>query len=163
MTKSVKMRLWEIKRGGNSVSYDRDNSDDLESYYAEVDNIDNTISLMALVHIITGLLTIPLIYNIITSDIFQAPVIITVIAIIQGSILVFSVPVWFVIGWAIWSLQPWVWKVAVIVNVVFLFFNIIGGIILIAIMNIVLLFALYGSDVRLALTPIDTRVHSNPV
>lgn len=138
------------------MSDNADSLDDLESYSTEVDNIDRVITLIALFHIIVGMLAIPVVYIIFTSNLFQAPLIVTVMVIIQGSMLALSVPIAFVLGWAIWSLQPWAWKIAVIVNVVFLIFNIIGGIILIALLNIVLLFALYGPDVRLTLAPIDT-------
>jgi len=108
-------------------------------------------------------MTIPLVYNIFMSNLFQAPVIVTLLVIIRGSVLALSVPILFVLGWAIWSLQRWVWKVAIIVNVVLLSFNIIGGVILIAILNIVLLFALYGPDVRLALTHLDIQTYSDSV
>jgi len=145
------------------VSNNRDNLEDLESYSAEVDNIDRVITLIALFHIVAGLLTIPLVYNIFMSNLFQAPVIVTLLVIIRGSVLALSVPILFVLGWAIWSLQRWVWKVAIIVNVVLLSFNIIGGVILIAILNIVLLFALYGPDVRLALTHLDIQTYSDSV
>ncbi|MHA1575799.1 MAG: hypothetical protein ACTSU3_00420, partial [Candidatus Thorarchaeota archaeon] len=136
------------------MSGDTNSSDVLEAYSADVDNIDVVITAIASSHIITGILTIPLVYIIFTSDLFQAPVIITIIAIVMGAILAVSIPIWFILGWAIWSLQPWIWKIAVIVNVVFLLVNILGGIILIAMLNIILLFALYASDVRLTLTPI---------
>jgi len=145
------------------VSNNRDNLEDLESYTAEVDNIDRVITLIALFHIVAGLMTIPLVYNIFMSNLFQAPVIVTLLVIIRGSVLALSVPILFVLGWAIWSLQRWVWKVAIIVNVVLLSFNIIGGVILIAILNIVLLFALYGPDVRLALTHLDIQTYSDSV
>lgn len=145
------------------MSNNTDNLDDLESYSDEVDSIDRVITLIALFHVVTGLLTIPVVYSIFMSDLFQAPVIVTLLVIIHGSVLAVTIPVVFVLGWAIWSLQSWAWKVAIIVNVVFLIFNVIGGVILIAILNIVLLFALYGSDVRLALTHIDEQDYSDPV
>ncbi len=132
---------------------DTANSDELDSYSPSVQKIDTVITLIAVFHIIAGLLTIPLVYIIFSSSALQAPVIVTFMLIAMGTILALTVPISITLGWAIWSLQPWAWKIAVIVNVVCLFFNIVGGIVLIALFNIVLLFALNGTDVKLALTP----------
>ena len=139
------------------MSDDMPYSDDLESYAGSVQNTNTVITLIAVVQIITGILTIPLVYVIFSSNVFEAPVIITFMVIVMGSILFLAVPISFALGWAIWSLKPWAWKVAVVVNVLCLFFNIIGGIVLIALLNIVLLFALNGTDVKLALTTTDTQ------
>ncbi len=138
-------------------------SDDLESYSSSVQTIDTVITLIAILHIITGLLTIPLVYVIFSSNFFEAPVIVTFLVIVMGAILALTAPISIALGWAIWSLQPWAWKVAMIVNVSCLFLNIIGGVILIALLNIVLLFALNGTDVKLALTPINTQDFIDPV
>jgi len=135
------------------VSDDIPNSDDLESYTSSVDNINIVITLIAATHIISGILTIPLVYIIFSSSLFEAPVIVTFMQIFMGSILALTVPISITLGWAIWSLQPWSWKFAMVVNIVCLFLNIIGGIVLIALLNIVLLLALNGTDVKLALIP----------
>lgn len=138
------------------------NSDDLESYSASVDNIDSMIKLIAVLQIIAGILTAPLVYIIFSSSFFEAPVIITFMIMVMGSILALTVPISFALAWGIWSLQPWAWKVAVVVNGICLFLNIIGGVVLIALLNIVLLFALNGTDIKLALTPIETQVFTDP-
>ena len=139
------------------IDDDMANSEDLESYSPSVQNINTVITLIAVFHIIAGILTIPLVYIIFTSSFFEAPVIVTFMILAMGSILALTVPISIALGWAIWSLQTWAWKVAVVVNVLCLFFNIIGGIVLIALLNIVLLFALNGTDVKLALTPMITE------
>ncbi len=144
------------------IDDDKANSDDLESYSPSVQNINIVITLIAVFHIIAGILTIPLVYIIFTSSFFEAPVIVTLMVLVMGSILSLSVPILFALGWAIWSLQPWAWKVAVVVNVLCLFLNIIGGVVFIALLNIVLLFALNGTDVKLALTPINTQDFIDP-
>ncbi len=137
------------------------NSEDLESYSPSVQNINTVITLIAVFHIIAGILTIPLVYIIFTSSFFEAPAIITFMVLVMGSILSLSVPILIALGWAIWSLQPWAWKVAVVVNALCLFFNIIGGVVLIALLNIILLFALNATDVKLALTPINAQVSTD--
>ncbi|MHA1930108.1 MAG: hypothetical protein ACTSV2_16170 [Candidatus Thorarchaeota archaeon] len=135
------------------MSDDMTNGDDLESYASSVQNINTVITLIAVIHIIAGILTIPLVYIIFSSSIFEAPLIVTFMLIFMGSILALTVPISITLGWAIWCLQPWAWKIAMVVNVTCLFLNIIGGIVLIALLNIVLLLALNGTDVKLALTP----------
>lgn len=139
------------------MSDDMPNSDDLESYAASVQNINIVITLIAVGHVIAGTLTIPLIYVIFSSNMYLAPLIVTFMIMAMRAIFTLTVPISFALGWAIWRLKPWAWKVAVGVNIVWLFLNIIGGIVLIALLNIILLFALNGTDVKLALTPIDTQ------
>ena len=136
-------------------------NDELESYSPSVQNFNTVITLIAVFHIIAGILTIPLVYIIFTSSFFEAPAIVTFMVLVMGSILSLSVPILIALGWAIGSLQPWAWKVAVVVNVLCLFFNIIGGVVLIALLNIILLFALNGTDVKLALTPINAQVSTD--
>ena len=139
------------------IDDDMANSDDLEAYSPSVQNIDTVITLIAVFHIVGGILTIPLVYIVFSSSFFEAPVIVTFMILAMGSILALTVPISIALGWAIWSLQPWAWKVAVVVNVLCLFFNIIGGVVLIALLNIILLFALNGTDVKLTLTPINAQ------
>ncbi len=129
------------------------NSDGLDSYASAVQNINIVITFIAVGHVIAGILTIPLIYVTYSSNIYLAPLIVTFLIIATRAIFTLTVPISFALGWAIWRLKPWAWKVAVGVNIVWLFLNIIGGIVLIALLNIILLFALNGTDVKLALTP----------
>ena len=131
-------------------------SDDLDSYATSVQNIDTVITLIAVLHVIAGILTIPIVYTVFSSSLYEASAIVAVTILVMGSILALTVPISITLGWAIWSLQSWAWKVAMVVNVVGLFFNIIGGIVLIALLNIVLLVALNATDVKIELTPIDT-------
>ena len=138
-------------------------SDDLDSYAASVQNIYTVIKLIAVLHVIAGILTIPIVYISFLSSLYEAPAIVAFMIIVIGSILALTVPISITLGWAIWTLQSWAWKVAMVVNVVGLFFNIIGGIVLIALLNIVLLVALNGTDVKLALTPIDNQDPIDPI
>ncbi|MGY5872468.1 MAG: hypothetical protein RTV72_09500 [Candidatus Thorarchaeota archaeon] len=128
---------------------------DLDSYSSSVSGIDRVIKLVALLHILTGILTIPPLNAMLSFNFFQAPVIVTILAFILVSILALSIPIFIILGWAILTLQTWVWRISVIFNVVCLIIYIIPGIVLVAIMNIILLLLLNGSDVRLALNPIE--------
>jgi hypothetical protein len=130
-------------------------SEDLESYSKSVDSMELIITLIAILHIITGLLVIPIVNTIFTSNIFQAPLIVTVLVILQGSILAVTMPLYIILGWAILRIQSWAWKFSVIVNSVCLVLNIFGGFVIIACMNIILIFLLFGSDVQLALSPFE--------
>ena len=131
------------------------NPEDFDNYSYSVKDIDTVVSLIAIFHAITGVLTFPLAYFILSSGPLQAPVIVIFMLMLEGAVLVVTIPVYIIIGVAIWSLQTWAWKVAVIINVVCLFFNIMGGVVLTAILNILLLLALNNSNVRLALAPMD--------
>ena len=104
---------------------------------------------------ITGLCAIPIAYTIFTSNIYMAPVIVTFLLIVQGAVLIASLPLYLLLGWGIWWIKPWVWRVSVIVNSVLLIVNIVGGVVLIALLNIILLLGLYAPDVRTALLPYD--------
>lgn len=128
----------------------------IDSYSYPTKNIDVVINLIAIFHAITGVLTFPLVYIIFSADFLGVPLEILFILILQGGILGVTIPVYIVLGWAIWTVQPWAWKIAVIINVVCLLFNIIGGAVLTAILNILLLLALNASDVRSEMAPIDS-------
>jgi len=132
-----------------------DNLEDIESYSPSVQNMNVVINVIAALHVFLGIIAIPVVYLIFTFNIFLAPIIIIIVNLFIGAILIISIPLYFIIGWAIWSLQPWAWKVSVIANAMFLIVNLIGVIILIALLNIVFLFALFSSDVKLALRPMD--------
>ena len=135
------------------MSDDTDTPDEFDSYSASISSIDTVITFLAILHILTGILAIPQAYSIFTSDIFQAPIIVTVVVIILGSLLSLAIPILFILGWAIWSLQSRAWKFAVIFNIILLVITISGQIVLIAIMNIILLLILNSADVRLTLKP----------
>jgi hypothetical protein len=126
--------------------------ENLDSYNYSSKNIDSVISLLAGFHVITGLLTIPQVYAALSTSLIEAPTAIVFMYLSIGIVLAATVPFYIVIGGAIWSLQSWAWRVAVVVNVICLFFNLFGGVILTAILNIVLLLILNNSDVRLALS-----------
>ncbi|TFH08219.1 MAG: hypothetical protein E4H14_06865 [Candidatus Thorarchaeota archaeon] len=129
---------------------------DIDSYSYPTKNVDVVIGLIAIFHAITGVLTFPLVYLIFSASFLGAPLEIAFLMIIQGAILAATIPVYLVLGWALWKIQPWAWKVAVIINILCLVFNIVGGVVLTAILNILLLLALNASDVRLGLAPIDS-------
>jgi len=129
--------------------------EDIESYSPSVKNIDTVITVIAVLHVLSGIIAIPIAYVLLSTNIFQAPVIITILMLIDIALLITSVPLYFILGWAIWSLQPWAWKVAIITNVILLTIYVIGEMILPALLNIVFLFALFSSDVRLALAPFE--------
>jgi len=157
--KCNKEHKWSVvtkMAGGNSViDDDFDNLEDIDSYSPSVQNINLVISAIAALHVFLGIITILIAYLIFTFNIFLAPLIIIVVNLIIGAILIASIPLYFIIGWAIWSLQPWAWKVSVIANMIFLIINLIGAIVLTALLNIVFLFVLFSSDVKQALAPID--------
>ena len=132
-----------------------DTIEDIESYSPSVQKIDTVITVLAVIHIFAGILAIPTVMILFTSSIYQVPLIITIMILIDGSVLIASIPLYLILGWAIWSLQPWAWKISVMTNIVFLLTYLIGGIILPALLCIVFLFALYSSDVRQALAPIN--------
>jgi len=132
-----------------------DNLEDIESYSPSVQNINIVINVLAALHVFSGIIAIPIAYLIFTFNIFLAPLIITVVNLIIGAILITSIPLYFIIGWAIRSLQPWAWKVSVIANMIFLIINLIGAIVLTALLNIVFLFVLFSSDVKQALAPMN--------
>ena len=137
------------------IDDDSDSIQDIELYSPSVQKIDTVITVTAVLHIFSGILAVPIILSLFATNIFQAPFIVTYILLIEGSILITSIPLYFILGWAIWSLQPWAWKLAVISNIVLLLVYLLGGIILPALLCIVFLFALYSSEVRQALTPIN--------
>ncbi|TFH06780.1 MAG: hypothetical protein E4H14_10030 [Candidatus Thorarchaeota archaeon] len=129
--------------------------EDIESYSPSVQNINTVINVVAALHIFSGIIAIPIAYLLFSAFTFQVPLIIVITILIVEAVLITSIPLYFIISWAIWSLQSWAWKVAIIANVIFLILNLIGGIILPALLNIVFLFALFGSDVKLALIPLN--------
>jgi len=128
--------------------------DDIGSH-SYTKNVDSVVTGIAIVHVITGMLTLPIIYVIFSSTTIQAPILYIFMVWIEVVILVATIPLYILLGIAIWRVQSWAWKVAVIANVIFLIFNIVGAVILPAILNIVLLLALSNQDVRSALKPID--------
>ena len=131
------------------------NRDDTDSHSYSNKNSDSVITVIAIFHFLTGILTIPLIYAIFSSTMMQAPILYIFMVWVEGVILVATIPLYILLGIAIWRVQSWAWKAAVIANLVCLIFNIVGGVILIAILNIVLVLALNNSDVRSALNPTD--------
>jgi hypothetical protein len=133
--------------------------EDIESFSPSIQNMDFTINAIAVLHVISGILAIPTIIILFSLGIFQAPVIVVMMLLFDGAMLITSVPLYFILGWAIWSIQPWAWKVSVITNIAFLVLNLLGALILPALLNIVYLFALNSIDVRLALAPIDDENH----
>ncbi|MGY5881460.1 MAG: hypothetical protein RTV31_14505 [Candidatus Thorarchaeota archaeon] len=128
--------------------------EDIESYAPSITSIDTTITLIALLHIFAGIIPIPILMTLFSTDIYQVPLIITYTILIAGAVLVGSIPLYFILGWAIWSLQRWAWKIAVIANVVFLLVYLMISLVLPALLSIVFIFALYSSDVKAALAPI---------
>lgn len=156
LSKEHKWILQILWIGGNSVIDEEvDTIEDIESYSPSVQKIDTVITVLAVIHIFAGILAIPTVMILFTSSIYQVPLIITIMILIDGSVLIASIPLYLILGWAIWSLQPWAWKISVMTNIVFLLTYLIGGIILPALLCIVFLFALYSSDVRQALAPIN--------
>jgi len=156
LSKEHKWILQILWIGGNSVIDEEiDIIEDIESYSPSVQKIDTVITVLAVIHIFAGILAVPTAMILFTSNIYQVPLIVSIMILIDGSILIASIPLYLILGWAIWSLQPWAWKIAVIANIVFLLIYLIGGIILPALLCIVFLSALYSSDVRQALAPID--------
>ena len=142
--------------GGNLVVDDElENLEDLDSYSPSIQNIDTVINVIAAIHIFSGVISIPIVYIVFSQNIYLVPVSIIIMILITEAALIASIPLYFIIGWAIWSLQRWAWKVSIITNLILLILNLIGGVILTALINIVLLFALFGSDVKQALSPID--------
>ena len=132
-----------------------DAHDDIELYAPSIQTIDTIITVIAALHVFAGIIPIPILITLSSLNIFEAPLIITIMIFIEGAILLGSIPVYFILGWAIWSLQSWAWKTAVIANGVFLLTYIIGGLILPALLAIVFIFTLYASDVRSALASIS--------
>jgi len=129
--------------------------DDIDSYSSSAKYVDSVIKGIAIIHILASILTFPLVYAIFTSTIFQAPVSYISLLLVEGAVLVVTIPLYIVLGIAIWLVQRWAWKVAIIVHVICLIFNLFGAVILTAILNIVLLLALNSTDVKLALQPAD--------
>ncbi|MGY5858378.1 MAG: hypothetical protein RTU63_03340 [Candidatus Thorarchaeota archaeon] len=129
--------------------------DDIDSHYNITKNVDSVITVIAFIHVLAGVLTFPLVYFIFTSTMIQAPVFYIFLVMVDGVVLAITIPVYIVVGIAIWRIQSWAWKISVITNVIFLVINIFGSVILTAILNIILLLALNNEDVKLALRPIS--------
>lgn len=140
----------------NRLNDDEHHPLDIDSYVYPTTNIDVVISLVAIFHVLTGVLTFPIVYITFSTNLMGLPLEIIFILIIQGAILAATIPVYIVLGWAIWTLRPWAWKVAMIINFLCLVLNILGGVVLIAILNILLLLALNASDVRSGMAHIDS-------
>jgi hypothetical protein len=127
------------------------NLDDFESSSHHRKNVDSVISGIAITHVITGILTIPTVYSIFTSAIMQGPWWYSFLMMLEGSALSVTIPLYIILGVAIWLVREWAWKIAVITNVLCMILNIFGQIVLLAILNIILLLALNNTDVRDAL------------
>ena len=129
---------------------------DLESYEASTyrsKNVDSVVTIISVSHILTAIVSIPIIYFIFMDSPGTGPVLYIFLTMLAGAALVVAIPLYVIIGLAIWKVQGWSWRVAVIVNVMFLLFNIATQIILLAMLDVVLLLALNNSDVRNALQP----------
>lgn len=129
----------------------RTDLDDFDSSSHRSKNIDSLITMIAITHIITGILTIPIVYTIFTYEQTQGPVWYMFLVMIEVPILAITIPLYFMLGISIWLGREWVWKIAAITNVICLIFNVFEQIILTAILNIILLLALNNTDVRDAL------------
>ena len=130
--------------------------ENLESYSPTVQRIDTTLTAIAAIHILVGIISFIIAYIIFSVNIYPGPIVISIILFIEGVTLIIMTPLYFILAWAIWKRAPWAWKVALIVNSIFLLLNLVSGVILPALLNIVLLFALYSPDVRQALAFMDT-------
>ena len=108
--------------------------DDIDSYSSSK-NVGFVVKGVSIFHILTGVLTIPLVYDIFTFRLFQALPINSLYQMLVGSILLITIPLYIILGIAIWLAQPWVWKASVIANILCLIFNIFGLVILTAILN----------------------------
>ena len=129
--------------------------DDIDSHSNSSKNIDSVITLIAVFHVLTAILTLPMVYAIFASPMMQGPLFYIFLIWVEGVLLGATLPVYILLGIAIWRVQSWAWKVSMIVNAICLIFNIFGAAILPAILNIVLLLVLNNRDVRFALASIE--------
>ena len=86
-------KFCDSKIGENLVSEDMPSSVDLDSYAASVQNIDTVIKLIAVLHVIAGILTIPIVYIVFSSSLYEAPANVAFMIIVMGSILALAVPI----------------------------------------------------------------------
>ena len=135
------------------MTEERKDLDHYEASPTQVKNIDSAITGIAIGHIFTALVTFPIVYVIFTNPPSTSLVMYIFLAMLVGVILAAAIPLYIIIGIAIWRLYGWAWKVAVAVNILCLIFNIGSQVVLLAMLNIVLLLALNNTDVRNALQP----------
>jgi hypothetical protein len=130
--------------------------DELDYYGPHVRKIDLAVNALALFHVIYGVLAIITISVLININIYENPIIVTLIILANTTALIIALPLFIILGWGIWSLQPWAWKVAVIANIVYLILTLLGSIVLLTILNIIFILILYSTDIEFALTSEDS-------
>jgi hypothetical protein len=122
--------------------------DEYESTSHHTNGKDSVISAIAIIHIITGIVTIPIAFEFLTSAHTTGPIWYGFLVTVESSILLVTIPLYIILGIAIWFVREWAWKIATITNVLCMIFNIFGQVVLLAILNIILLLALNNIDVR---------------
>ena len=127
--------------------------EDSDSYSSSARSVDSVINLLAILHGLIGLLFIPYVYIIFTETIFYITnfTLLVILTYLIGGLMLMTIPVFFIVGLAIWKVKSWAWKTSVIMNAVCLILTILGQVIFPAMLNIVLLLMLNNRDVRSAL------------
>jgi hypothetical protein len=125
--------------------------DNIDSYSSASRNVDPVISLLAMLQVFTGLLFLPYIQSIFSLTIYPGPIFFTFFAYFVGGLLLMTLPVFFILGLAIWGRRLWARKISVIANAICLILTLFGQIIFPAMLNIVSLLMLNSTDVRAAL------------
>jgi len=144
-TKRRRIRLKE------ESSFPKDN----DSYSTSSKSVDTAINILALLHCITGLLFVPYIWTIFFEISYSGPSFFIYFAYFIGGLLLTSLPIYFILGLAIWNTRPWAWKTSVLVNAICFILTTFGQIIFPAMLNIVLLLMLNNTDVKTELRPED--------
>ncbi len=120
----------------------------IDSYSNAIDNTDFTINILAILHIITGLLFIPYIWSIFSHGFYPGNVLFLFLTYFTFGLLVSTLTFFCIIGLAIWKVRSWAWKTSVIVNAICLFLSIMGQLIFPAMLNIILLLMLNNNEVK---------------
>lgn len=123
-----------------------------ELYFPSKQRVDTTILVICVIHVLMGVIATPIVILLFSSGILQTQLLVAILILIEGAILIISIPLYFILAWAIWKRMIWVWKTAVLVNGIFLLLNLFGQIILLTLLNIILIFSLYSPEVRRELT-----------
>lgn len=121
---------------------------EIDSYSSSTSNVNSVINLLALLHFFTGLLFIPYIQIIFSQSIYPGPTFFTFFAYLVGGLLLMTLPIFFILGLAIWTRRLRAWKASVITNAICLILTLFSYIIFPAMLNIVLLLMLNSTDVR---------------
>ena len=122
--------------------------EDLEIYGPRVQRMNLVVNVLSVSHMIYGILAIVTVVSILNINLYENPLIITVIILVNIAALIIALPIFSIIAWGIWSLQPWTWKYAGLTNLLYLIVTLLGSVVLPAMLNIIFILMLYSTDVR---------------